>query len=120
MTAFQRPFTSRLRRLAEMSRRIRLFQSQITSVQPPLGIPPLSAVPPFTTVGPRAQNAFDELDEKLKEHERRLNEMNRSWEELGKRKGELEEKKWVLKETAGFFNEVSGWAIGRERAVVDC
>jgi V-type H+-transporting ATPase subunit a len=107
MTAFQRPFSPRLRRLAESSRRLRLFQSQIAALQPPLGIPPLSAIPPFTTVGPRAQNAFDELDEKLKEHEKRMAEMNRSWEELGKRKSELEEKRWVLRETAGFFNEVS-------------
>ncbi|KAK1925324.1 V-type ATPase, V0 complex, 116kDa subunit family [Papiliotrema laurentii] len=105
VNAFQRPFTPRLRRLAEMSRRLRLFQSQITALSPPLGIPPLSAIPPFTTVGPRAQNAYDELEDKLKEHERRLAEMNRSWEELGKRKGELEEKRWVLRETAGFFNE---------------
>ena len=106
MTAFQRPFTPRLRRLAESSRRLRLFQSQITALSPPLGIPPLNATPPFTTVGPRAQNAFDELEEKLKEHEKRLGEMNKSWEELGKRKSELEEKRWVLRETAGFFNEV--------------
>lgn len=106
MTSFQRSFTLQLRRLAESSRRIRLFRSQILALSPPLGIPPLGALPSFTTVGPRAQNAFDELDEKLKGHEKRLAEMNRSWEELGKRKGELEEKKWVLRETAGFFNEV--------------
>jgi len=89
-----------------MSRRLRLFQSQITGLQPAIGVPPLAAIPPFTTVGPRAQNAYDELDDKLKEHEKRLGEMNKSWEELGKRKGELEEKRWVLRETAGFFNEV--------------
>lgn len=107
VNAFQRPFTPRLRNLAESARRLRLFQSQITKLSPPLGIPPLNAIPPFTTVGPRAQNAYDELEDKLKEHERRLSEMNKSWEELGKRKGELEEKRWVLRETAGFFNEVS-------------
>ena len=106
VTAFQRPFTPRLRRLAEASRRLRLFEGQIRALAPPLGIPPLSAIPPFTTVGPRAQNAYDELDDKLKEHERRLADMNRSWEELGKRKSELEEKRCVLRETAGFFNEV--------------
>ncbi|OCF31307.1 V-type H+-transporting ATPase subunit I [Kwoniella heveanensis CBS 569] len=105
LTSFQRPFTPRLRRLAESSRRLRLFRSQITGLTPTLGIPPLSAVPPFTTVGPRAQNAYDELEDKLKEHERRLADMNKSWEELGKRKSELEEKRWVLRETAGFFNE---------------
>lgn len=105
VTAFQRPFSSRLRRLGEMSRRIRLFNNQITALTPPLGIPPLGAIPPFTITGPRAQNAFDELDDKLKEHERRMIDMNRSWEELGKRKGELEEKRAVLRETAGFFNE---------------
>ncbi|WWD18331.1 hypothetical protein CI109_102781 [Kwoniella shandongensis] len=105
LTTFQRSFTPRLRALAESSRRLRLFQTQITSLSPPLGITPLSAVPPFTTVGPRAQNAYDELEGKLKEHERRLADMNRSWEELGKRKSELEEKRWVLRETAGFFNE---------------
>ena len=106
VTAFQRPFTPRLRRLAEAARRLRLFEGQIRALAPPLGIPPLSAIPPFTTVGPKAQNAYDELDDKLKEHERRLADMNRSWEELGKRKSELEEKRCVLRETAGFFNEV--------------
>jgi V-type H+-transporting ATPase subunit a len=90
-----------------MSRRIRLFGHQISSLAPPIGVPPLSAIPPFTITGPRAQNSLDELDSKLAEHERRLGEMNRSWEELGKRKGELEEKRAVLRETAGFFNEVS-------------
>jgi V-type H+-transporting ATPase subunit a len=107
VSAFQRPFTPPLRRLAESSRRLRLFQTQIKALQPPLGIPPLSAIPPFQTVGPRAQNAYDELEDKLKEHEKRLVDMNKSWEELGRRKGELDEKKWVLRETAGFFNEVS-------------
>lgn len=106
LTAFQRPYTPRLRRLAESSRRLRLFQTQIQTLSPPLGIPPLSAIPAFTTVGPRAQNAFDELEDRLKNHERRLGEMNKSWEELGKRKSQLEEKRSVLRETAGFFNEV--------------
>ncbi|ODN77589.1 hypothetical protein L202_04757 [Cryptococcus amylolentus CBS 6039] len=105
LTSFQRPFNSRIRRLNESSRRLRLFRSQITALSPPLGIPPLNAVPPFTTVGPRAQNAYDELEEKLKEHEKRLAEMNKSYEELGKRKNELEEKRCVLRETAGFFDE---------------
>lgn len=91
-----------------MARRIRLFKAQITNLDPPIGIPPLSAIPPFHSVGPRAQNAFDELDEKLKEHERRLAEMNRSWEELAHRKSNLEEKKSVLRETASFFNEAEG------------
>ncbi|KAL1408125.1 H(+)-transporting V0 sector ATPase subunit a [Vanrija albida] len=105
LSTFQRPFTPRLRRLAEMARRLRLFKSSIASLDPPIGVTPLASIPPFASVGPRAQSAFDELDEKLKEHERRLAEMNRSWEDLGKRKSELEEKKWVLRETAGFFNE---------------
>ncbi|WVR06220.1 hypothetical protein IAU60_003250 [Kwoniella sp. DSM 27419] len=105
LTSFQRPFNGRLRRLAESSRRLRLFRTQIQGLTPTLGVPPLSAVPPFTTVGPRAQNAYDELEDKLKEHEKRLVDMNKSWEELGKRKSELEEKRWVLRETAGFFNE---------------
>lgn len=90
-----------------MARRLRLFNSQLVAASPPIGIPPLSAIPPFVTVGPRAPNAFDELDGTLAEHERRLVEMNKSWEELGRRQRELEEAKCVLKETAGFFNEVS-------------
>ena len=106
MTAFQRPFTPRLRRLAESSRRLRLFQSQITALQPPMSVPSIASGPAFTTVGPRAQNAYDELEDTLREYERRLTEMNKSWEDLGKRKSELEEKRCVLRETAGFFNEV--------------
>ena len=50
---------------------------------------PLSAIPPFTSVGPRAAQAFDELDDKLAEHEVRLNQINSSYEVLGKRQGEI-------------------------------
>ncbi|WVO15822.1 hypothetical protein L204_103484 [Cryptococcus depauperatus] len=118
LTSFQRPFTPRLRRLAESTRRLRLFRSQIASLSPPLGIPPLSSASPFTTVGPRAQNAYDELEEKLKEHEIRLTEMNKSWEELGKRKSDLVEKRCVLRETAGFFDE-AGHRHTEIRASID-
>jgi V-type H+-transporting ATPase subunit a len=89
-----------------MERRLRFFQNQITSANPPIGITPLSASVPFTSVGPRAPQAFDDLDGKLTEHEQRMSQINQSWETLGRRQRELEEAKCVLRETAGFFNEV--------------
>lgn len=104
--AFQRSFVGEIRRLDEMERRLRLFQNQITSTSPPIGITPLSASTPFTSVGPRAPQAFDDLDVKLAEHEQRLGQINQSWETLGKRQRELEEAKCVLRETAGFFSQV--------------
>jgi V-type H+-transporting ATPase subunit a len=88
-----------------MERRCRLFQNQIAQTTPPIGITPLIAIPPFTSTGPRAPQAFDELDEKLAEHEVRLNQINSSFEVLGKRQRELEEAKCVIRETAGFFNQ---------------
>jgi hypothetical protein len=107
VNAFQRSFVGEIRRLDEMERRLRLFQNQITSTSPPIGITPLSASVPFTSVGPRAAQAFDDLDVKLAEHEQRVGQINQSWETLGKRQRELEEAKCVLRETAGFFNQVS-------------
>jgi V-type H+-transporting ATPase subunit a len=89
-----------------MERRLRFFTAQLTSALPPISITPLSAIPTFTTVGPRAPQAFDDLDHKLTEHETRLGQMNNSWEALGKRQRELEEAKCVLRETAGFFSQV--------------
>jgi V-type H+-transporting ATPase subunit a len=89
-----------------MERRLRFFTGQINTASPPIGITPLASIPPFTTVGPRAPQAFDDLDHKLTEHETRLGQMNSSWEALGKRQRELEEAKCVLRETAGFFSQV--------------
>jgi V-type H+-transporting ATPase subunit a len=88
-----------------MERRCRLFHTQINETTPPIGLTPLSAIPSFTSVGPRAAQAFDELDDKLAEHEVRLNQINSSYEILGKRQRELEEARSVLRETAGFFDQ---------------
>lgn len=108
VNAFQRAFVGEIRRLDEMERRIRFFASQLSAAQPPVPAVPLSAIPPFTTVGPRAPQAFDELDHALAEHETRLAQMNASWEALGKRQRELEEARCVLRETAGFFAQAEG------------
>jgi V-type H+-transporting ATPase subunit a len=105
VNAFQRSFVGEIRRLDEMERRCRLFHTQITESSPPIGLTPLSAIPPFTSVGPRAAQAFDELDDKLTEHETRLNQINSSFEVLGRRQRELEEARCVLRETAGFFDQ---------------
>jgi len=105
VNAFQRSFVGEIRRLDEMERRCRLFNTQITETSPPIGMTPLSAIPSFTSVGPRAAQAFDELDDKLTEHETRLNQINSSFEVLGRRQRELEEARCVLRETAGFFDQ---------------
>lgn len=106
VSAFQRSFVSQVRRLDEMDRRLRFFASQIASTSPPIGMTPLAAISPaFTSTGPRAAQAFDDLDAKLAEHEARLSQINASWELLGKRRRELEEARCVLQETQGFFGQ---------------
>lgn len=109
VSAFQRSFVGEVRRLDEMDRRLRLFSSQIMSTSPPIGLTPLGAISPaFTSTGPRAAQAFDDLDSKLADHEARLSQINSSWELLGKRRRELEEARCVLQETQGFFGQTTG------------
>ena len=104
---FQRSFVGEIRRIDEMARRVRFFQSQIEKEKDPIPIRPLYDTAPLVTVGPRGAQTIDELDVKLAEHEGRLIQMNESYQQLCDRTMELMEARHVLRETAVFFDRVS-------------
>ena len=95
-----------IRRVDEMSRRVRFFQTQIEKEKEKVHIRPVYDSAPLLTVGPRAAQTMDELDTKLKEHEARLIQMNDSYQLLSERTKELVEARHVLRETAVFFERV--------------
>ncbi|KAF8321793.1 V0/A0 complex, 116-kDa subunit of ATPase [Clavulina sp. PMI_390] len=101
---FQRSFVGEIRRIDEMARRIRFFQSQIEK-QGNIPVRPLHDSVPLLTVGPSAAQTLDELDVKLSEHESRLLQMNESFQTLSTRARELQEARHVLRETAQFFSK---------------
>ena len=110
---FQRSFVGEIRRIDEMARRIRFFQSQIEKEKDLIPIRPLYDSAPLVTVGPRAAQTIDELDVKLAEHVSRLVQMNESYATLNTRSRELHEARHVLRETAVFFEKVSDLKIVR-------
>ncbi|EKM56054.1 uncharacterized protein PHACADRAFT_257099 [Phanerochaete carnosa HHB-10118-sp] len=101
---FQRSYVGEIRRIDEMSRRVRFFTTQIQKEKQTIPIRPLYDCLPLTTVGPRAAQTIDELDTKLTEHESRLVQMNDSYQQLCERTKELVEARHVLRETAVFFD----------------
>jgi V-type H+-transporting ATPase subunit a len=104
---FQRSYVNEIRRIDEMSRRIRFFQTQIDKETEKIENRPIWDSAPLVKVGPRVQQTMDELDVKLAEHEKRLNQMNESYKTLSERLKEAVEAKHVLRETAAFFNKVT-------------
>ena len=109
---FQRSFVGEIRRIDEMARRVRFFQSQIEKEKDLIPIRPLYDSAPLVTVGPRAAQTIDELDVKLAEHESRLVQMNESYQLLSERLRELVEARHVLRETAVFFDRVCVISVG--------
>lgn len=103
---FQRSFVGEIRRIEEMSRRVRFFSTQIQKEQDVVPIRPLYDSAPLITVGPRAAQTIDELDVTLAEYESRLTKMNDSYQTLSERTKELVEARHVLRETAVFFDKV--------------
>ena|ERR1700761_4215724 len=103
---FQRSYVNEIRRIDEMARRLRFFQTQIEKEAEKIQTRPLWDSAPLVTVGPRVQQTIDELDVKLTEHEKRLNQMNDSYSLLSERLRELVEARHVLRETAVFFDRV--------------
>ena len=103
---FQRSFVGEIRRIDEMSRRVRFFAAQIAKEKDVVPIRPLYDSAPLITVGPRAAHTIDELDTALAEHEQRLIQMNESYLTLSERTKELVEARHVLRETAVFFEQV--------------
>ena len=107
-----------IRRIDEMSRRVRFFSSQIAKEKDVVPIRPLYESAPLITVGPRAAQTIDELDTTLAEYELRLATMNESYQTLSERTKELIEAKHVLRETAVFFNQVRGFFFQRRSLLV--
>ncbi|TFK22681.1 H+-ATPase subunit [Coprinopsis marcescibilis] len=105
---FQRSFVGEIRRIDEMSRRVRFFTTQIEKEKDVVPIRPLVDCAPIITTGPRAAHTIDELDTTLAERESRLTKMNDSYQTLSDRARELEEAKYVLRETAVFFEKARG------------
>ncbi len=103
---FQRSFVGEIRRIEEMARRVRFFDTQIEREPDPIPIRPLYDSAPLIAVGPRAAQTMDDLDVTLSEHESRLLEMNSAYELLSGRLAELIEARHVLRETAVFFRHV--------------
>ncbi|KAF9060701.1 H+-ATPase subunit [Rhodocollybia butyracea] len=102
---FQRSFVGEIRRIDEMSRRVRFFATRIQQEQDVVPIRPLPESAPINTTGPRAAQTMDELDVTLAAHEQRLTQMNDSYQELSERTKDLVEARHVLRETAVFFDK---------------
>ncbi|RHZ57889.1 hypothetical protein Glove_382g39 [Diversispora epigaea] len=98
VNAFQRAYVKEIRRLDEMERRLRFFAAQMPKSD-------IEIVGDATGARARSATEIDELEEKIKEHERHITQMNDSYEELQKRYLELTEARHVLQETAEFFEE---------------
>ncbi|THH06116.1 hypothetical protein EW145_g4310 [Phellinidium pouzarii] len=106
---FQRSYVGEIRRIDEMSRRVRFFAAQIEKERDPIRVRPLyETALMMITVGPRGPQTVDDLDVQLAEHEKRLVQMNESYQTLSERLRELIEARHVLLETAVFFQKAEG------------
>ncbi|KAF8487634.1 ATPase V0/A0 complex subunit [Gautieria morchelliformis] len=105
---FQRSFVAEIRRVDEMSRRVRFFATQIEKEKDKIPVRPLYDSVPLVTVGPRVAQTIDELEVKLADHEHRLIQMNESYQTMSERTRELVEARHVLRETAVFFDRAQG------------
>ncbi|KAI9313389.1 V-type ATPase, V0 complex, 116kDa subunit family [Dichotomocladium elegans] len=101
VNAFQRSFVSEIRRLDEMERLCRFFQTQIEKAEIP--IRPLTAAAYRSRA--RSAQEVDDLEEKLKEHESRISQMNSSYEQLLRRNLQMTELRHVLGESGVFFDQ---------------
>ena len=103
-TAFQRTFTKEIRRLDNVERQLRYFQSQMEKatipMRPSYEFENLLAAP--------SASEIDELAERSESLEHRVASLNESYETLKKREVELTEWRWVLREAGGFFDRAHG------------
>ncbi|OZJ03733.1 hypothetical protein BZG36_04149 [Bifiguratus adelaidae] len=103
VNAFQRAFVNEIRRLDELERQLRFFDTNMAKMD-------IQARPapelPYSSRARRAQE-IDDLADRIREHEARIIQMNESHETLQKRYLELTELRHVLRETAVFFEEVN-------------
>ncbi|EPB85344.1 V-type H+-transporting ATPase subunit I [Mucor circinelloides 1006PhL] len=101
VNAFQRSFVSEIRRLDEMERQCRFFQTQLAKSD--IQVRPLT--PAAYRSRARSAQEVDDLEENLKEYEGRISQMNSSYESLQRRYLQLTELRHVLRESAGFFEQ---------------
>ncbi|PGH00551.1 hypothetical protein AJ80_09157 [Polytolypa hystricis UAMH7299] len=104
VSAFQRTFTSEIRRLDNVERQLRYFHSQMekASIQ-------MRSSTEFTdALAAPSATEIDELVDRSQSLEQRVASLNESYETLKKREVELIEWRWVLREAGGFFDRAHG------------
>ncbi|KAF2153904.1 vacuolar ATPase 98 kDa subunit [Myriangium duriaei CBS 260.36] len=102
--AFQRTFTQEIRRLDNVERQLRYFQSQCEKAS--IQMRPMWEFANNMTA-PTASE-IDELADRSQSLEQRIQSLNDSYETLKKREMELTEWRWVLREAGGFFDRARG------------
>ncbi|KAI9673213.1 MAG: H(+)-transporting V0 sector ATPase subunit a [Caeruleum heppii] len=103
-SAFQRTFTKEIRRLDNVERQLRYFQSQMEKN----AIPNRPLPPSVDTLAAPSASEIDELADRSQSLEQRIASLNDSYETLKKREVELTEWRWVLREAGGFFDRAHG------------
>lgn len=105
VTMFQRAFTSDIRKLDEMERKVRflLEQAEGAEVVSAGMMPTLRTNTNLTLPRP---NELVSLDQKLTQYEERIKQMNNNQAELEERFDELVEHQSVLRASAHFFHDV--------------
>ncbi|KAK7211995.1 hypothetical protein V2G26_019173 [Clonostachys chloroleuca] len=104
VSAFQRIFTHKIRRLYNVERRLRYFYIQIEKAGIKLRKLDLGA----ERLSSPSTSEIDELAERSQELEQHVSALNDSYETLKKREGYLTEWRWVLREAGGFFDRAPG------------
>ncbi|KAL1988752.1 hypothetical protein VTN96DRAFT_7636 [Rasamsonia emersonii] len=104
VNAFQRTFTKEIRRLDNVERQLRYFQSQMEKA----GIPMRPSSEFANILAAPSAAEIDELAERSDSLEQRIASLNDSYETLKKREVELIEWRWVLREAGGFFDRAHG------------
>ncbi|KAJ4422324.1 H(+)-transporting V0 sector ATPase subunit a [Gnomoniopsis sp. IMI 355080] len=104
VSAFQRAFTTEIRRLDNVERQLRYFYAQMEKT----GINLRKLDLDVDTLAPPTTTEIDELAERSQGLENRVFQLNDSYETLKKREVELTEWRWVLREAGGFFDRAHG------------
>ncbi|KAF2220830.1 V-type ATPase, V0 complex, 116kDa subunit family [Elsinoe ampelina] len=102
--AFQRTFTQEIRRLDNVERQLRYFQSQCDKSS--VHMRPMWEF--ANNMSAPTAPEIDELAERSESLEQRIKSLNDSYETLKKREMELTEWRWVLREAGGFFDRARG------------
>ncbi|KAL2001006.1 hypothetical protein VTN02DRAFT_2351 [Thermoascus thermophilus] len=99
-SAFQRTFTKEIRRLDNVERQLRYFQSQMEKA----GIQMRPSSEFSNVLAAPLASEIDELAERSESLEQRIASLNDAYEVLKRREVEFTEWRWVLREAGGFFD----------------